>query len=245
MKRFLFLPLLMLPIAAFAEGGLPDKPYIYVQGLAELEKFADIAKLRFDLVSRAADQVKANQQLQGNAAKVFGILNSEKIAEADVVAQDLKSEPEFEEGPNGRTTRKILNYKVSRPFEVKIRDVTIYAKLLEELIPVGGIEFSETETDLSNRKDMEDQLRDKALANARDRAEKTLKGMAMKIDSVFLVSPVSPTAIENEIFGGIERLGVRSSEASYRRASNTPEYRLAPVKLSQSVHIIYLISPAK
>jgi len=235
----------MVPLSVFAEGGLPDKPYIYVQGLAELEKSADIAKVRFTLVARSGDQVKANQQLQANAAKVFGILNSEKIAEADVVAQDLRSEPEFEEGPSGRTTGKILDYKVSRPFEVKIRDVTIYPKLLEELIPVAGIEFSETETDLSNRKEMEDQLRDKALANAHDRAEKTLKAIGMKIDSVFLVSPVTPTAIESEIFGGIERLGVRSSEASYRTARNTPEYRLAPVKLSESVHVIYLISPAK
>jgi len=29
MKRFLFLPLLVLPIAAFAEGGLPDDPHHY------------------------------------------------------------------------------------------------------------------------------------------------------------------------------------------------------------------------
>jgi hypothetical protein len=32
MKRFLFLSLLLVPILVFAQGGLPDKPYIYVEG---------------------------------------------------------------------------------------------------------------------------------------------------------------------------------------------------------------------
>jgi len=34
--------LVILPISVFAQGGLPEKPYIYVQGSAEAEKAPDM-----------------------------------------------------------------------------------------------------------------------------------------------------------------------------------------------------------
>jgi hypothetical protein len=37
MKRFLF-SFIILPISVLAEGGLPDKPYIYVVGKAEVSR---------------------------------------------------------------------------------------------------------------------------------------------------------------------------------------------------------------
>jgi len=43
MKRFLFFSLIICPISLFADGGLPDKPYIYVEGKAEIQKPADMA----------------------------------------------------------------------------------------------------------------------------------------------------------------------------------------------------------
>ena len=68
MKRFVFFSLLIVPISVFAEGGLPDNPYIYIEGTAEIQKPADIVDLRFEVVCRAADQPKANEQLQAEAA---------------------------------------------------------------------------------------------------------------------------------------------------------------------------------
>lgn len=49
MKLFLFAPL-SLPLSVLAEGGLPNQPYIYVEGKAEIQKPADMVTLRFDLV---------------------------------------------------------------------------------------------------------------------------------------------------------------------------------------------------
>ena len=65
MKCFLFALLtLSISTVAFADGGLPNQPYIYVEGKAEIEKPADMVTLRFDLVARYADQTKANQEVQ-------------------------------------------------------------------------------------------------------------------------------------------------------------------------------------
>jgi uncharacterized protein YggE len=98
MKRSLFLLCLSLPIRVFAEGGLPDKPYIYVERKAEIQKPAEFVTLRFDLIARAPEQPKANQEVQSKANKIFASLKDRKIADNDVIAEDLRSEPEFEEG---------------------------------------------------------------------------------------------------------------------------------------------------
>jgi uncharacterized protein YggE len=245
MKRFL-LPLVILPISLFAQG-LPDKPYIYVEGKAEVEKPADMMTLRFDLVGRASEQPKANEDVQMKANKIFALIKDRKVADNDVIAEDIVSEPEFEQGDEYSSKRgKIIGFKVTRRFQIKLRDLNAFPNLVNDLINIGGVEFSGIEGGLAKQKEIETEMWEKALANAQEQADKTLKPLNMKTDSVFAVSPVSFPEIETGIFGGdITRLGVRSSRASAERVVVTPEYRFAPVKVTQRVHVIYLISPAK
>lgn len=243
MKGFLLLYLAIFPISLSARGGgLPDRPYIYVQGKAEIQKPADLAILNFDIVVRAPDQLKANDQLQSEANKVFDLLNSRKIAEADVIAENLNSEPEFEqEETYPRRRGKLVDYRVVRTFKVKVRDVTVFPKLVNDLLAIGGVEFSSIESGFSKEKELEIQIWDKALGNARERADSTAKAMGMKIDSVFAVSPVNFLEIESKLFG----TGIGSRGAEVQRVIESPQYHLAPITVSQEVHVIYLISPAK
>jgi uncharacterized protein YggE len=245
--KFLLFVLLSLPLTVLADGGLPTQPYIYVVGRAGLEKPADIVIIRFDLVARASDQVKANDEVQARAAKVFALLKDRKVAQNDVIAQDIKSEADFEQTEGyPRTRGKLIGYVVTRAFTVKVRDVTAFPKLVDQLIVAGNVEFTGIEPQLSKEKEIEDQLWGNAVANARERAEKTLKQTGMKIDSVFAVSPVSFPEIQGRIFPGeAERTIVTASEIPTKGERVPSEYRLAPVTVSQSVHVIYLISPAK
>jgi hypothetical protein len=63
----------------------------------------------------------------------------------------------------------------------------------------------------------------------------------MKVDSVFAVSPVGFLETQRRIFES----GIRAEAVAERVITPQPEYRLAPITMSQSVHVIYLISPAK
>jgi uncharacterized protein YggE len=250
MKRSLFFVLLIFPISAFADGGLPDKPYIYIEGQTETTQPADIVTLSFELVFRAADQAKANEQVQAGATKVFGVLKESKITDTDIIAEGIRTGPEFEQSTpssysysSGRG--KLIGYFASRPFEVRVHDVPAFPKLVEKLLAIDGVEFSAIRGSLSKLKELEDQLWDKALADARQRAEKTLKPMGMKIDSVFAVSPVSFPEIQGSFFRSPERVVVTGSAVPTLEESGLPKFRLAPITVSQMVHVIYLISPAK
>ena len=251
MKRLLFL-LITIPISIFAEGGLPDRPYTYVEGTAEIQKPADIVTLRFEIVFRAADQTKANEQLQAGGTKVFGVLKESKINDTDVIAESIRTGPEFEQSASSSSSYsysggrgKLIGYFASRPFEVAVHDVPSFPKVVEKLLAIDGVEFSAIRGSLSKQKELEDQLWEKALADARERADKTLKPMGMKIDSVFAISPFPFPEIQERFFRSPERVIVTGSNVPTLEESGLPKFRLAPLTVSQTVHVIYLISPAK
>ena len=241
----LLLPaLLALPLTLLAEGGLPTQPYIYVEGKAEIEKLADMVTLRFDVVARNADQAKANQEVQAKAGKILGMLNERKIAQNDVIAEDLRSHPQYEgEHVDPSKPGKIVGYVVTRQFTVKMRDVTAFANLVDELLALGGVEFSGIDGGLSTEKEMKDEVWEKALNDARERAEKTLRMARMKIDSVFAISPVPFPDIRHKILRGSQTY--EAGETHREVVPDPLRYRLAPISVTQTVHVIYLISPLK
>lgn len=250
MKRLL-LPLLIVPLCVFADGGLPNQPYIYVEGKAHIEKKADIVTVRFEVVARDREQAKANQTVQATANKIFALLKDRKVADNDVIAEDVHSEPEFEEQASYPSRHgKLIGYKVTRPFEVKIRDIVAFPKLADELIGVSGVEVSATDWGLDKQTEAESEAFDKALANAREQAEKTVKLMNMKIDSVFVISPEPISEIISTMFPkdrGLptERVVVTGSNIPTAEEAAPSRYQVAPVTVVQIVHVIYLISPAK
>jgi uncharacterized protein YggE len=245
MKPFLLFALTVLPISVLAEGGLPDKPYIYVVGKAEVAKAADMVELHFDVVTRGPDEPKVNQDVQNKANKVLGLLDSKKVPADDVIAETLKSEPEFDQRDNPPPYRgRVIGYSVTRPFHVKVRDIKSFPKLVDELLSIGGVEFLSIQGALAKQKEIEDQTWGRALADARERADETVKSTGLKIDSLFAISPVQFAQIEGDIFGGTERVVVTGALAPMQ-PEEVSHYRLAPVTVSERVHVIYLISPAK
>lgn len=245
MRRVAFLSLLLVPISVLADGGLPDKPYIYVEGKADVEKPADMITMRFDIVGRAPQQPKANEEVQTRANKIFALIKDRKIAGDDVIAEEIRSQPEFEKGNEYSDGRgKIIGYKVSRTFQVKLRDITAFPTLVDDLINIGA-EFYGIEGGLAKQKEIESETWEKAVANAREQANKTLQPLNMKIDSVFAISPVSFPSIVTGIFGDEISSRAAPMQAEAERVSVTPQYRFAPVKVTQRVHVIYLISPTR
>ncbi len=245
MKRLpLLFACLAFPLSLLADGGLPDQPYIYVEGKAEIERMADMVTLKFYLVTRNVDQAKANQEVQAKAGRILALLNDRKVAQSDVIAEDLKSEPEYENEEGPITKRgKVIGYSVSREFEAKVRDVSAFAKLVDELFAIGNVQFTEIDGGHSKEKEIQEEAWDKALTDARARAEKTAKLAGMKIDSVFAISPVAFPDVRQKMLGGGRDYSATAE--SHRTEPDPLAYRLAAISVTQSVHVIYLISPAK
>jgi uncharacterized protein len=247
MKKVVLLACLGLPLSLFGQGGLPDKPYIYVEGRAEIEKQADMVTLRFDLATRNPDQAKANQEVQAKANKIFALLKERKIAENDVDASDIKSEPQFEINEESGRKGKLTGYKVTRTFVVKVREIQAFAQLVDELMAIAGVEFSGIEPGLSTEKEVRAEILEKALTDARTQAEKTLQAVGMKIDSIFAVSPFAIADISSRLLpsSSTERVVVTGSYIPTGGDRVASQYRIAPLSVKENMNVIFLISPAK
>jgi uncharacterized protein YggE len=251
-----FIPKLLL---AQANAGLPDKPYIYVRGSAESKKAPDLVTLSFDLVGRAPERAKANDEVQSRAAKVFDMLGKRNIDKNDTIADDFRTEEEFEESEGGaRKTQKVIGYVVRRAFQVKVRDIKIFPKLVDDLVANVNAEFSSyggISEGYSKETEIGKTLWEDAVANSRAEAERTLKNTGMKVDSIYVISPVPIPEITSRMFPKGESKTGTGAEAEdvVVTGSNIPtpeprlpsEYRLTPISFRQIVHVIYLISPAK
>ena len=248
--KIAFCTLALLPLPLLAQTGLPGQPYIYVQGKAEIQKPADMVILRFDVIGRAPTEPKANAEAQEKANKVFDLVKTAKIANDDMIAETVLSAPQFQNEESYQRKGKIIGYTVTRPFEVKVRDITTFSKLADDLIAVTGVEFSGIDSGLQKQSEMEQELWAKAVANAHDQAEKTLKSVSMQIDSVFAISPVPVLEITSTMFpkgqpGEAERVVVTGSLIARGEEGRPSQYRIAPITITEIVHVIYLISPAK
>ena len=243
--KILLPALAILTSFTFADG-LPTVPYLYVQGNAVVEKKPDQVSLEFKLSETAKDVSAANKAVQAQASKVFELLKATGIASEDVIADEISSEAEYDEGPNGRVG-KLLGYRVEREFTVKIRDVPKFPKLVNDLFALKVGFFKGISEEYSKSAEVKDETWESALKNARTEADKIAKATGMKVDTVWAISAEPFPSIQGRMLGGDFQSvpPVAAGPASDKKAEAAPEYRLAPVKFRQSVHAIYLISPAK
>ena len=92
--------------------------------------------------------------MQAKAKKVFALLKEANIADWDVVAQDLRSEPEYESDEG------------------------------DQIMNLGGVYLSDITSEVSDTEKIGEEHWPNASANAHEKAEKNLKPMGMKINSV-------------------------------------------------------------
>jgi len=245
MKTFLLLFIALTPFAL--ADGLPSVPYLFVEARAEVEKNADVVSLAFKLSARDADVTKANGAVQTQAVKVFALFTTVGIADEDVIASDVQSNDEYEQGAGYGSRGKFLGYRVVRPITVKVRDLAKFPKLVNDLFALNVRYFQGVTEEYSKARETEQETKELAMKNARVEADKLAKVAGMKVDSVWAISSEPFPVIQNRMlnFNTFGTPVAIEGDAAQDKAEVAPKYAIPPVKFNLSVHVIYLISPAK
>ena len=85
-------------------------------------------------------------------------MDEKKIVKADVIAENFSAEAEYEREENSSKRGKLIGYIVRRDVDVKVRDVSILAKLVDDVIDLKDIEFQSVQGGFSKEKEMEDDV---------------------------------------------------------------------------------------
>jgi uncharacterized protein len=173
-------------LAAPALAQTMPPPAISVTGEANLSVAPDQAQIDAGVTSDAKTAREASDANNAAMGKVLLALKGAGIEEKDYQTSRLSLQPQFATPKAAERTPGIVSFRASNRVTVRIRDVTKVANVIDVLVgaganDIGGINFTVTQASKHL-----DEAREKAIADARRKAE-----IYAKAAGVTLGEPIS------------------------------------------------------
>jgi uncharacterized protein len=165
----------------------PAPPAISVTGSGTASGRPDTAEITTGVITQAPTAGKALAQNNAVTEKVLKATRALGIAEKDVQTSSINVVPQRRQGRQESYPPDITGYEVSNQLRVKVRDLAILGRLLDELVAqgannLGGVQFSVAEP-----APLLDQARAKAVADARRKAEVYATTAGVKLGRVLSI----------------------------------------------------------
>ena len=171
MKRSFGLVVAWTLLAAPALAQTMPPPAISVTGEANVSVAPDLAQIDGGVTSDAKTAREASEANNAAMGKVLLALKGAGIDEKDYQTSRLSLQPQFAANYKPSDRAGIVSFRASNRVTVKIRDVTKVANVIDVLVgaganEIGGINFTVTQASKHL-----DEAREKAIADARRKAE--------------------------------------------------------------------------
>jgi uncharacterized protein YggE len=175
--------LTLLSAPALAENAPPS---ISVTGEATVSVPPDLAQVDGGVTSEARTAREASEANNAAMGKVLLALKAAGIGERDVQTSRLSLQPQYP--PNRTGLSAIIGYRASNRVTIKVRDVSKVAGTIDTLVgaganEIGGINFMVRETSK-----LLDEAREKAVADARRKAEIYAKAAGVTLGAPLSIS---------------------------------------------------------
>ncbi|HVQ70274.1 MAG TPA: SIMPL domain-containing protein [Bradyrhizobium sp.] len=171
MKRSFGVVVAWTLLAAPALAQTMPPPAISVTGEANVSVAPDLAQIDGGVTSDAKTAREASEANNAAMGKVLLALKGAGIDEKDYQTSRLSLQPQFAANYKPSDRAGIVSFRASNRVTVKIRDVTKVANVIDVLVgaganEIGGINFTVTQASKHL-----DEAREKAIADARRKAE--------------------------------------------------------------------------
>ncbi len=183
-----------LRVAAALAGGLlaapalaeTSTPAISVTGEATVSAAPDLAKIDTGVVTQAKTAREATEANNTTMGKVLLALKGTGIDEKDFQTSRLSLYPQYAPYNNGPNI--VVGYQASNRVTIKLRDVTKLASTIDALVAagannIGGINFM-----VSEPSKLLDDARERAIADARRKAEIYAKAAGVELGAPLGIS---------------------------------------------------------
>jgi uncharacterized protein len=217
-------------LAAPARAESEPPAVISVTGEAKISAPPDLAQIDGGVTSEAKTAREASEANNAAMGKVLLALKGAGIDEKDYQTSRLSLQPQSSSKSSGPPT--ITGYRASNRVTIRLRDVTKVANVIDTLVGAGANDIGGINFMVSQASKLLDEAREKAIADARRKAE-----IYAKAAGVTLGAPLS-----------ISESGAPAPMVFRRMAAGVPES--APVApgeetLQLSVSVSWAIKPAQ
>jgi uncharacterized protein YggE len=146
-----------------------DTPAITVSGEAHLSTPPDLAQIDAGVASEAKTAREASEANNAAMAKVLQALKTAGIADKDYRTSRLALQPQY--APNRPGQASITGYRASNRVTIKVHDVAKVASVIDTIVGAGANDVGNIYFSVAEPSKLLDQAREKAVADARRKAE--------------------------------------------------------------------------
>lgn len=170
----------------------PPEASITVEGSGSVSVRPDTAEVGAGVVTRAATAAPALAENSATMDKVLAAAKSLGIADRDIRTTGVSVIPQRRPVKSDTSMPEIAGYEVSNQVLIKVRDMALLGRLLDTLVGqganlLGGIAFS-----VSDPAPLLDQARQKAMADARHRADVLAAAAGVQVGRLISVRESGP-----------------------------------------------------
>jgi uncharacterized protein len=216
-------------LAAPALAQTMPPPAISVTGEATVSVPPDQAQIDGGVTSDAKTAREASDANNAAMGKVLLALKGAGIEEKDYQTSRLSLQPQY--APNRSGPSPVVGYRASNRVTVRLRDVTKVAGIIDVLVGAGANELGGINFMVSQASKLLDEAREKAIADARRKAEIYAKAAGVTLGEPLGISEEGGAA---PVFRGKMVGGMAASAAPVAQGEET---------LSVTVSVSWAIKP--
>jgi len=165
---------------------------ISVTGEATVSVPPDLAEINGGVTSEAKTAREASEANNAAMGKVLQALKGAGIEEKDIQTARLSLQPQS--APNRSGPSAIAGYRASNRVTIRVRDVTKVASVIDTLVGAGANEIGGINFVVSQASKLLDEARERAVADARRKAEIYAKAAGVTLGAPLSISEAGNSA---------------------------------------------------
>jgi uncharacterized protein YggE len=234
---------LLCASGAFA-AEIPDYPFVFVVGKADIETPPNIATCSLTLRAREQDPGKAASIVEDRLNAVLATLKANHVAANDIESFNIEKQVLTNENNENERTA-IKGYDVWRNVKFTVRQLESVAPVEVSLVRSPNITNINCQFDRTDRAAVEGDLLNKALHSARDEAGKLVEPLGRHVTAAVAVSKVPFEAIGGTFGFGDNYAAMAKIDRMFKKSVGPDDLRgdelLVPstIHMSVSVNVLF------
>jgi len=238
-KNLFCLCVLLVSGSATFAADIPEYPFVFVVGRADIDTPPDIAVCSMNLHAVDPDPGKAESTVSERLKSVLAMLSVNHVSASDIESHDISKQTLTNNDYNAKDRAVIRGYDVSRSLKFTVRQLASLPAIETPLVGEPNIDNIDCRFDRTDRKDIEAGLLIKALQSARDQADKLAEPLGRHVTAAMAISK-SPFESIAASFGQGGSFSIESASRMFKK-SVMSDALLVPstISLSASVNVLF------
>jgi uncharacterized protein YggE len=191
LRTVLFLLGILVISSPLALASDESQRTITVNGEGKASAPPGMATIQTGVVTQGVTAIEALSANNKIMRQVMDVLSEHKIAEKDVQTSSLNVTPEYKQDERGRMENKIVGYSVSNQVQVQVHNLPDLGQVIDALVRAGSNQVSGISFGIDEPNKVIDQDRERAITDARSRAELYARSAGVRLGKVFAISEQS------------------------------------------------------